>query len=75
METWTQGTDLEVIIKKNTWWNLVTHKREGEGSGKVMATDPISGSGNWRDDCVEVENAGGAETEGQEMEFSQPIIF
>ena len=39
----------------------MAHKREGEGSGKVMATDCISGLGNWKDDCVEMENAKGAE--------------
>ena len=53
----------------------MAHKREGEGSGKVMATDCISGLGNWKDDCVEMENAKGAEMEGQEVEFTQLIKF
>ena len=38
-----------------------------------MATDCISGLGNWKDDYVEMENAKGAEMEGQEVEFTQLI--
>lgn len=48
------------------------YEREGKGVGRVIDTDHISGLGNLGDDCV--KNTG-VDMEGEEVEFSPPIIL